>query len=235
MKNLIIFAVVVLLFVFAQFAQGQTVDEIINKHIDALGGKENLNKIQNVVMEGTMNYQGNDVAMTFTQVNNKLSRQDIRAGGMHGFDMMTDKDGWTYMPFFGMSAPEAKPAEDLKLNKADLDIAGPLVDYVTKGHKTELNGKETINGNNCYKIKLTLAGGKTMYVFLNTDTYLIARTVDKRNVNGQQTDVQADYDDYKEVEGVKWAHSVTSEYGTTYMTSVKVNQTIPASDYKHDM
>ena len=235
MKNLIIFSIFVMLLVFAQFAQGQTVDEVINKHIDALGGRENLNKIQNVVMNGSLSYQGIDVAMTFTHVNKKLNRQDIDANGMHGFDMLTDKDGWSYMPFFGMSAAEAKNADEVKLNQADLDISGPLVDYVAKGHKTELIGKEKVNGKDCYKIKVTLANGKTVYHFIDAETYLIERTTDKRMVNGQETDVQTDFTDYKAVDGVKMAYSITGQYGTTYISTIKVNQTIPESSFKHDM
>lgn len=235
MKNLIIFSIFIMLLVFAQFAQGQTVDEVINKHIDALGGRENLNKIQNVVMNGSLSYQGIDVAMTFTKVQSKLNRQDIDANGMHGFDMLSDKDGWSYMPFFGMSAPEAKDAGEVKANQADLDIAGPLVDYVAKGHKTELLGKEKVNGTDCYKIKAILASGKTVFYFVNAETYLIDRVVDKRLVNGQETDAQSDFTDYKTVAGIKMAHSITGQYGTTYISDIKVNQTIADSAFKHDM
>ena len=186
-------------------------------------------------MTGSLSYQGIDVAMTFTQVQNKLKRQDIDANGMHGFDMLSDKDGWSYMPFFGMSAPEPKSDDEVKANKADLDIAGPLVDYVAKGHKTELVGKEKVNGIDCYKIKVMLASGKAAYYFINVETYLIDRVVDKRLVNGQEADAQSDFTDYKTVEGVKMAHSITGQYGTTYLSAVKVNQTIPESAFKHDM
>lgn len=235
MKNLIIFGFLVLMLVMVQFAQAQTVDEVISKHIEALGGKENLNKIENLVMEGSLNYQGADVFMKFTQVKNKLSRQDIDASGMHGFTMLTDKEGWTYMPFFGMQSPQASPAEEVKENQSDLDIAGPLVDYVAKGHKAELMGKEKVNGTDCHKIKMTLAGGKSLVVFVDVATSLISRTVEKRLVNGQREDVQVDLGDYKDVDGVKFAHSLTSQYGTTYMNSVKVNQEISTSAFSHDM
>jgi hypothetical protein len=235
MKNLIIFTLFVSMLVLAQFAQGQTVDEVINKHIDALGGKDKLSKIQNTVMEGSLNYQGAEIALTLTQVHNKLNRQDINVNGMHGFDMLTDKEGWAYMPFMGQQKPEAKPAEEVKLNQADLDIAGPLVDYVAKGHKAELIGKETIDGKLCYHIKMTLASGKIVNFFIDAASNLITRVTDKRNMNGQEIDMQTDLADYKDVEGVKMAYSITQQYGTTYITSIKVNQTIPESAFKHDM
>ena len=235
MKNLIILGFFILSLVFVQFAQAQTVDEVINKHIAALGGKENLNKIQNVVMEGSLNIQGTEIALTLTQVHNKLSRQDITAMGMQGFDMMTDKEGWTYMPFQGMQKPEPKTADEVKESQADLDIAGPLVDYATKGHKVELLGKEDVDGTECFKIKATLAGGKEVTFFIDPVSYLIIRTKEKRKFNGQEQEMMTDVSDYKDVEGVKMPFSITQQFGTVLISSIKVNQTIPDSAFKHDM
>ncbi len=235
MKNLIVFALFILCLVFAQFAQAQTVDEVIDKHVKALGGKENLNKIQNVVMEGSLTIQGTEIALTLTQVHNKLNRQDITAMGMHGFDMLTDKDGWSYMPFQGMQKPEPKTEDEVKQSQSDLDIAGPLVDYAAKGHKVELVGKEDVDGTECYKIKTSLKSGKELTFFIDPSSNMIIRTKEKRKMNGQEMDLQTDLSDYKDVEGVKMPYSITQQFGTVLISSVKVNQTIPESVFKHDM
>ena len=235
MKNLIIFGIFILLLVCAQFAQAQTVDEVINKHVAALGGKEKLSKIQNVVMEGSLNVQGTEISLNLTQVNNKLNRQDINAMGMHGFDMMTATEGWQYMPFQGMQKPEPKTADEVKESQSDLDIAGPLVDYAAKGHKMELVGKEDVDGTECYKIKASLAGGKQLTLFIDPASSMIIRTKEKRKMNGQEMDLQTDFSDYKDVEGVKMPYSITQQFGTVLITSIKVNQTIPDSAFKHDM
>jgi hypothetical protein len=71
--------------------------------------------------------------------------------------------------------------------------------------------------------------------FIDAESGLILRTVDKRKVQGQDTDLQTDFADYKEVEGVKMAFSITQQFGTVYMSSIKANQAIPDSAYKHDM
>jgi len=235
MKNLIIFGFFILALICAQFAQAQTVDEVISKHVAALGGKEKLSKIQNVVMEGSLNIQGTEISLTVTQVNNKLNRQDITAMGMHGFDMMTDKEGWQYMPFQGMQKPEPKTADEVKKSQSDLDIAGPLVDYAAKGHKAELLGKEDVEGTECYKIKVTLAAGKEVTFFIDLTSSMIIRAKETRKFNGQDTELQTDFSDYKEVEGVKMPFSITQQFGTVLFSSIKVNQTIPDSAYKHDM
>jgi hypothetical protein len=235
MKNLIIFGFFILALVFAQFAQAQTVDDVINKHIAALGGIENLNKIQNTIMEGSLNIQGTEISLTLTQVHNKLNRQDITAMGMHGFDMLTEKEGWQYMPFQGMQNPVAKTADEIKESQSDLDIAGPLVDYAAKGHKVALLGKEDVDGTECYKIKASLVSGKEVSFFIDPASNMIIRIKDKRKINGQETELQTDFSDYKEVEGVKMAFSISQQFGTVLISSIKVNQTIPETVFKHDM
>lgn len=234
MKNLIIFCVFVLLLVLAQFAQAQTVDEIISKHVQALGGKGNLDKIQSTIAHGTLSAQGAEIDVTITNVHNKLARKDINVMGMTGFDMITEKEAWTYMPFLGMQQPESKSAEEVKKNQTDLDIAGPLVDYAAKGHKAELQGKETVNGIESYKIKLTTAGGKSVIYYLDKETNMVTRTTETKTINGQKVDVQLDFADYKEIEAVKMPHSITNEFGTTFISGYKVNQKIPESAFKHD-
>ncbi|MBS1754703.1 MAG: hypothetical protein R2765_05160 [Ferruginibacter sp.] len=235
MKNLLVFAMMVMALVFVQFAQAQTVDEVIDKHITALGGKENLNKIQNVISEGSLSVQGIEIGVTVTQVNNKLARQDIFVNGMTGFDMLTDKEGWTYMPFNGMQKPEPKTADDVKEGLSDLDIAGPLVDYAAKGNKVELLGKEDVDGTECYKLKVTLASGKDETYFIDPTTNMIIRTKKMQKANGQEVEVQSDFSDYRDVEGVKMPYSIGLPFGTLLISSIKVNQTIPESAYKHDM
>ena len=225
----------ILALVFVQFAQAQTVDEVINNHIAALGGKENLNKIQSVITEANLNIQGADIAVTLTQVNNKLARQDINANGMLGFDMLTEKEGWTYMPFNGMQKPEPKTAEEVKESSSDLDIAGPLVDYATKGHKVELLGKEAVDGTECYKLKVTLASGKDETFYIDPATNMIIRTKKMQKANGQETEIQTDYSDFRDVEGVKMPFNISLPFGSLLISSVKVNQAIPESAYKHDM
>lgn len=216
------------------FASAQTVDEVINKHIEALGGKEKIEKIKNVVMEGSLTVQGTKVDMTITTVHNKLMRQDISVAGMKGYDIMTDTAGWSFMPFQGMQKPEPKTAEAVKDGLSDLDLTGSLYNYAAKGNKAELLGKEDVEGTECYKVKVTMASGKEETYFIDPASYLIVRAKSKRKVNGQEMEMITNLSDYKEVEGVKMAHSIGQQFGTVVLTSIKANQPIDEKLYKHD-
>ncbi|HQW45756.1 MAG TPA: hypothetical protein PLZ98_01720, partial [Chitinophagaceae bacterium] len=47
-----------------QTAFGQSADEIVNKHIEAIGGADNWKKMNSLVMEATMKAQGAEIKLT---------------------------------------------------------------------------------------------------------------------------------------------------------------------------
>ncbi len=217
---------------FAGFATiAQTADEIISKHITAIGGADNWKKVNSVIMEGTMNVMGNDVSVKVTQENGKGSRQDISVAGMTGFVIITPTEGWTYMPFQGQQAPEPMTADDIKEGMDDLDIQGNLIDYKAKGHTVEYLGTEDVQGTECYKLKVIRKNSGEQTLFIDKDSHLIVKTSQKRKAMGQEMDISVEFSDYKEVNGLKFPHALTQAFGTIVMSSVKVNETIPAETF----
>jgi hypothetical protein len=84
--------------VAVQFASGQTVDEVIDKYLNARGGKEKLLAIKTIYMEGMGQMMGNDITIKITKEQGKLSRREFEAGGTNGFALITDKEAWNYIP-----------------------------------------------------------------------------------------------------------------------------------------
>ena len=103
----------ILLSVFVLLIAGslkaQTVEEIIAKNIEAMGGKEKLASIKSVRMESSLSVQGMEIPVVMTRVHNVGQRVDITAMGMSGYVILTPTAGWQYMPFMGQSAAEALP------------------------------------------------------------------------------------------------------------------------------
>jgi hypothetical protein len=225
------------LFVFsAAFFMGlatfaQNVDEIVAKHITAIGGAENWKKITSMVMEGTVNVMGNDVNVKVSQVNKEGQRQDISVAGMTGYVIMTPKGGWMFMPFQGQQKPEPMTADDVKESLDDLDIQGNLVDYQAKGHTVELLGTEEIEGTECYKVKVTRKTSGEQTLFIDKSSHLVVRSSTKRKAMGQEMDVNIDYGDYREINGIKVPYSIGQGFGTMVVTSMKINEAVPADTF----
>ena len=124
----------------------QKAEDIIQKHLAAIGGEDAWKKLNTLRMEGGMKANGVDVSVVINSVNMKGTRQDITVMGMSGYTITTDKEGWMYMPFGGQTAPEAMTPDQVKQGKYKLDLQGDFVDYKSKGTKVEFVGKDEVEG-----------------------------------------------------------------------------------------
>ncbi len=158
MNNIVLLAVFVLGLVFMQYAEARSVGDIITKYIDANGGKGKLNAIRSLYMEGSREMMGSEAAVKVSKVQNKLFRIDFEHKGIMGYAIVTPTEGWSFIPLRSPNV-ESIPAEQLKNLFIQMDITGPLVDYIKKGNKAELQGKEIIGGRVAYKIKIILTSG----------------------------------------------------------------------------
>jgi hypothetical protein len=235
MKNIVLFVVFILALVFVQFANAQSVDEVINQYIIARGGKEKLSSIKSIYFEGTRQMMGNEVQVKVTKVDGKLNRVDFEFGGNAGYTIITPDKGWSYIPMRS-DKPEEMPEARLKAAQDQLDIAGPLVNYEAKGFHAELKGKDTISGKEAYKIQLTNAAGKVSTYYLDTKTHLLLQTrqmVETGRDGGGATEVITDFSDYKEVGGVMFPQTVVTEgsgMGAGSMTFDKIEVNMPVDE-----
>jgi hypothetical protein len=238
MKNIVLLVVFVLGIVFMQFVQAQSVDDVINKYVEARGGKDKLNAMQSVYMEGSRAMMGNEVAVKVSMVQGKLYRTDFEVGGTTGYTIVTPTEGWSFIP---MQSPKVEliPADRLKTMQGQLDIEGPLVDYAAKGNKVELQGKETIDGKEAYKIKLTVATGKESTYYIDSKTNLIiqSRQMAPARGNNPPQEIITNFSDYKLFDGIMFPQTIANPGGgmmggSTTFDTIVVNKTIDESQYK---
>jgi hypothetical protein len=155
--------------------RAQTADEIVSKHISALGGKDKLLSLHSFYMEATaVMGNGTEISTKVWKVKDKLYRQEISFGMGNVVIIVTPTKGWASNPRNG---GEFKPIPDeqLKVLQGQMDPAGPFVDYAARGSKVELTGTDTIGGKECYMLKLTPASGGDITYSIDKQSYYILR------------------------------------------------------------
>jgi hypothetical protein len=221
--------------------KAQTADEIIQKHITAIGGTENWNKIKSMKKIGSMSIQGMDVSMIYTVANFKGIRTDISAMGMNGYVIATPTEGWMYLPFQGMDKVTPIPAEQIKTKtyQEQLNVkANQLIDK-SNISKAEYLGKDTINNVACLKLKITDKEGNEQTDYFDASTYYMIRTEAKVKGGGkdkdEEQDVTANFSDFqKQPEGVVIAMTVSAPMGggDINFKSIEINKSIDENIFK---
>ena len=230
MKRILLFS---FLLTATIFASAQTVDEIISKHLDAIGGVDAWRKVTSIRQEGNMMVQGAEVKVVRTVLHNKGSRQDISLAGMNGYSIMTPVAGWNFMPFQGQMQPEPLTEEDIKEGQPELDAQDELIDYKEKGSSVELVGKDDVEGTECFKLILTFKSGKAETLFIDPKSFYVIRQVAKQKANGQEMEVTTSFSNYQKLpEGIVVAMSMTLPFGELNMTKVEVNKPVDESIFK---
>ncbi|HMH31492.1 MAG TPA: DUF4292 domain-containing protein [Puia sp.] len=183
-----------------QLVQAQTADEIITKHIDAIGGKDKINAVKTITLESTLEVMGNEAPSSTIIVNGKGYKSETDFNGQKIINVITDNGGWMLNPMMGQTSPEALPAEQAKAGRAQLQIGGPLFDYAAKGNKVELQGKENVGTVNAYKIKVTTKDSAESTYYIDPTTYYILKAVNKSIAPGQEGETSVTFSNYQKTE-----------------------------------
>lgn len=180
--------------------QAQTADEIISKHLSAIGGKEKISQIKSLYMEGAVDIMGNEAPMTSYILNGKGYKSEMEFNGQKIVNAMNEKGGWMINPMMGSSAPQPLPEEQFKSGKDQMVVGGALLDYQAKGSKAELLGKEKVANADVYKIKLTSKDNDASTYFIDANTFYLVKFIKVASMAGQEAEVETSFSDHKKTD-----------------------------------
>lgn len=154
-------------------------EEVVSHYIQALGGKEKLQGLNSLYLDGiAVLPSGAQISVKTWRVYDRLYRREIKFADRNIVIIATPGKGWAASPRTG---GEFKPlfGEQLKAMRVEIDPAGPLADYNDKGFKLERAGADTVNGRLCYKIKVSCPSNHSITYSIDAQTYYILREVRK--------------------------------------------------------
>lgn len=246
MKHKLLTAVVLGFFAFT--ANAQTADEIIANYFENTGGIEKWKTIEGMKMSAKLNQGGMEIPLEIIQLKDgrqatliNLQGRVIKQGVFDGTDLWSDN--------FMTQKAEKSDAETTENFKQSLgDFPDVFLNYKAKGYTVELAGKETIEGTETFKLKLTkkpikvdgqLTDDISFYYFdaENFVPLVVEAEIKAGPAKGQISQIK--FSDYQEVSnGVLMAFSLAqgAKGGPSQpivVTAIEVNPVVDAATFKY--
>lgn len=224
----------------AGFLPAQTAEELVAKNTQAKGGMEKIKAIRSLRMSGRLQQGGFQASVAQEAKRPEMLRQLFTLQGMTGVQAYDGTSGWKISPFEGRKDPELLGEEEMRGLVEQADFYGPLTEYKEKGNKIEYLGHDAVDGDDAYRLKVTLHNGDIIYYFLDPDTYLEIRTEKQMFIRGAVRENFTEYGSYKLVNGVYFPFSVESGSKANpgeraKLTYEKIEANIPLNDADFQM
>jgi outer membrane lipoprotein-sorting protein len=201
LKTLFIF-----LLAIAPIAQAQTADEIITAYFENTGGVDAWGELEGVKMTASANAQGMEIPVTIYQMKDGRQIVKINLQGQEITQFAFDGETMWGQNFMTGEAEKSDAETTANMKQTVGDFPNPFYDYADRGYKVELLGKETKEGTETYKIKLTqkpvmvdgIEKENVSYHYFDTENMVIIAS--ESEANGQMaTNTMSDY---QEVDGL---------------------------------
>jgi hypothetical protein len=212
-----------MLLLSSAYLQAQTADEVISKHIAAIGGKDVISKITSQIVEADLSVMGSTLTSKTTVLVGKGFRNEANFNGQEIIQCVTPTGGWMINPLAGQVDPQALPEDQVKASQSAFELGGELYNYKEKGSTVELAGTENVEGVSAIKVKLTNKDGKSVLYFIDPTTYYVVKRESTSSINGQDLTSVATFSNFKKTDiGYVMPYTTVSNQG--FEMTITVNK-----------
>ncbi len=186
-------------------------NDLIEKNIQARGGREKLEAVQSLKITATYAQRGRKSPLiltikrpqrVFTEMLDPMRPMACGYDGETAWWLIRD----------GRSKPEILPAEVALIFTRYADIGDLFLDHEKKGQASEWIGMEDVNGRKAHKLKMASRGGIVRHVYLDAGNFLEVKE-SFRSQSRKDFGMEVVFKDFRTVEGITFPfyHDLTGE------------------------
>ena len=204
--------------------EGMTATNVVDKYIDAIGGIDKVAAIKTTMMVANATVQGTPLILT-TKASSPNKKSSVISAMGQTFQKTVFDGEKGYSESRGQRQDLA--GEDLEKSKTENSILSDL-NY----KEGKLLRIEPLEGKNM----IVLKHGSTE-IFYDMESGLKIKSIKiVKTPDGKETKVPTIFSDYKEVNGVKFPHSIGQKMGPMdinfTITEIKINEGVSDEDFK---
>jgi outer membrane lipoprotein-sorting protein len=216
----------------------QTADEILNNYFENTGGMDAWNALEGAKMVGSANAQGMEIPVEMYQMKDGKQLLKINIQGQEMTQYAFDGETMWTTNFMTM-LPEKSDTETTDNMKKNVgDFPSPFLNYKEKGYAVEYLGKETKEGTETFKIKLTqkpvMVDGKeepmVSFFYFDTENYVPIMSespIPSGPMKGQMS--ESNFSDYQEVDGLYFPFAISMAGQGITMKEITLNPEVDAT------
>lgn len=207
------------LFSFVGMTQAQTAEEIIENYFENTGGIEAWNNLEALKFEGQLKLPGMELPMTMIQTKEGKQMSKAEFQGMTFYQGVFDGETVWNTNQQTMAAEKADSETTANMKLEMNDFGDPFLNYKEKGYTAEFMGKETVEGTETFKIKLTkepvMADGQEVpsvaFYYFDTENFVpIVVEQEVMSGPGKGMTSQTKLSDYQEAGGLYFPFSINA-------------------------
>ena len=186
----------------AKLPDGLTADKVIDNYLSAIGGKDKLKAVKNVMTKMSASVMGQSMEIEITKAAPNKMRTEVKMGGNVVQKIIFDGQKGKMSGMGGEQVVEGDKAKEMAFQSV---IFEELM-YKELGAETKLSAVENIEGKDAYGVEVTVNGTTSTRYYDAETGYLVRVSKTVEGPQGAMT-MSQDYSDYKEYGGIMFPSS----------------------------
>ncbi|TSA29840.1 MAG: hypothetical protein D4R67_01455 [Bacteroidetes bacterium] len=191
-------------------AQELTLDEIMQRYYVA-NNMEKLQEVNTIIMTG-LRVQQDIMPLKIVRKRPDLYLLDFYVADLNAFQAYDGETAWVTSPWTGNAAPQVLQGSRERDMKYQSDFDGMLYRWKEKGHLLKLEGIDTLDTGEAYKIRLIRADSAIQYYFIDRKDFLLKKQLTYRTFRGEEIAIETYFRNYRDVDGIPFAFLLETSY-----------------------